>query len=319
MVSSISSNENVLNYSDFLALNSGVSSSDENNESIFNSAGTDDTGENVEALYEQLSEVEAEQGVISDSWNNIKEFTNIGTSVEKCDNAIEKYKNGEITFEEAQAEIENFDSKQESSLNLFSNIAVGFAALAAGAAIVATGGAAAAPIIAGVLAGAATKAGIKAADRATNDVKGDTLDAKQIAQDALSGAVTGGVAVATAGTGANTFENGFTIGSATLQRTAACAAKSARTGVITGAISGAANYTIDCTFDDDKEFSAGGLAQSTAAGAAVGGTVGVIMGSTNGVLRSNHILNAADDNVTANAVSSTGYKITNDRIRAIAA
>lgn len=308
-----------INYSDIMALNSGVSST--NDESIFASAyGTDENAEsdkNVEELYAQLSEVEDKQGAITNAWNGIKEFTNIGTSVEKCDEAIEKYKNGEITFEEAAAEIENFDAKQDSSLNLFSNIATSFAALAAGAAVVATGGAAA-PVVAGALAGAATKVTVKAADRATNDVEGDTLDAKQMAKDALSGALTGGTAVATAGTGANTFKNGMQVGGKTLEGAKACAIKSAKTGVITGTISGAANYSIDCAFDEDKDFSAKELAKSTGTSAVVGGTVGLIMGGTNGVLRSNNILQAADDDVLVNATSSAGYKITNDRIRAIA-
>ena len=308
-----------INYSDIMALNSGISSNDD--ESIFASAyGSEEnvnSDKNVEELYAQLSEVEDKQGAIMNAWNGVKEFTNIGTSVEKCDEAIEKYKNGEITFEEAAAEIDNFDAKQDSSLNLFSNIATSFTALAAGAAVVATGGAAA-PVVAGALAGAATKVTVKAADRATNDVEGDTLDAKQIAKDALSGALTGGTAVATAGTGANTFKNGMHVGTKTLEGAKACAIKSAKTGVITGTISGAANYSIDCAFDEDKDFSAKELAKTTGTSAVVGGTVGLIMGGTNGVLRSNHILQAADDNVLVNATSSAGYKITNDRIRAIA-
>ena len=79
-----------INYSDIMALNSGISSNDD--ESIFASAyGSEEnvnSDKNVEELYAQLSEVEDKQGAIMNAWNSVKEFTNIGTSVEKCDEAI---------------------------------------------------------------------------------------------------------------------------------------------------------------------------------------------------------------------------------------
>lgn len=311
-----------LNYSNFKALNNENLS--EEDISIFNSA-TSTNDESVDLLNAQLDAVEAEQGFFSNAWNDVKEFVGVGTSVEKCDEAIEKFKKGEITYDEAAAEIEEFSNKQDSSLNLFANIATSFAAIGAVAiATVATGGAAL-PVVAaigiGAGAGAAAKAGFKLTDRATNDVEGDALDAKQIAKDTLSGAVTGGLAAATMGTAA---------GKASVGEAAVGCAK---TGLKTGAISGSANYAIDCAFNEGKDFNAGEFVASTATGAVVGGVVGGIMGGVNGSLHANNILNsgcnletmvastqnASIENVAANSACSASYKILNDRIRAIAA
>ncbi len=312
-------NSDRLYYSDF---NSNSSIDDT---SIFLDA--DDTSyessnNNIDELYEQLDQVKSEQGIFSKGWNNFKEALNIGTSVEKCDDAIERYKNGEISFEEASMEIEEFSSKQKSSLNLFSNIATSVLAIGAVAAVtVCTGGIGTAAAIAiGAGTGAVTKAGFKLTDRSTNDIEGDALDGKQIAKDALSGAVTGGVAAATMGTA----------GSASGVKAAAKGCT--ETGIKTGAMAGSSNYVIDCAFDDDKDFNIKDFTVDTITSAAVGGTVGGIMGTTNGLLRANGILksgcnletmvsssqNASLENVAANSACTTSYKVLNDRIRAIA-
>ncbi len=276
----------------------------------------------IDSLNEQLENVRNKQGFFSKAWNGFKELVNLGTSVEKCEAVIEKYKNGEISYEEASAEIQNFANKQDSSLNLFSNIASSVLAIAVIAAVTAcTGGIGTAAAIAiGVGTGAATKAGFKLADRSTNAVEGDEFDAKQIAQDALSGAVTGGLAAATMGTA----------GSASCVKEAVKGC--AETGVKTGALAGSSNYVIDCAFDDDKDFDIKDFAVDTITSAAVGGAVGGIMGGTNGLLRANGILksgcnletmvsstqNASIENVAANSACTTSYKVLNDRIRAVA-
>ncbi len=293
--------------------------------SIFSAnAFSQDNDEDVAALYAQLSEVEAQQGVFSNAWNDVKEKTGIGTSVDKCDEAIQKYKNGEITFEEASATIDEFAEKQDSSLNLFSNIATSAVAIASIAAVtVLTGGiGTAAAIGIGAGTGALTKTGFKFADRATNEVENDALDAKQMAQDTLSGALTGGLAAYTMGTAGSAVEVGVKN----------AAAGCAKTGAATGAISGSANYAIDCAFDEDKNFNAGDMIKATSSGAVVGGTVGAVMGSANGLLRTNGLLNsgcsldkmisvenASARNVAANSLCSAEYKVMNDRIRSIAA
>ena len=145
---------NALNYSDFHS--SQMTDLSDNDVSIFsNSMSTSD--DNVDSLQMQLDTVEQKQGFLSNAWNDIKETTGLGTSVKKCDEAIEKYKNGEISFEEASNTIDEFSQKQDSSLDLFSNIATGVAAIAAaslaGAAIVASGGTATPLVLAAIGAG----------------------------------------------------------------------------------------------------------------------------------------------------------------------
>lgn len=317
---SVNNNSYTLSYSDFKALDS-----DNSDESIFavNNDNSDVVSEtNIALLNNQLDAVEDSNGVITNGWNSFKETVGIGTSSKKCEDAIEQYKNGEITFEEASEKIAEYGAKQDSSLNLFSNIATSVLAIGAVAAVtICTGGIGIAAAVAiGAGAGAASKAGFKLADRSTNNIEGDALDAKQIAQDALSGAVTGGMAAATMGTAG---------GAASVK---AAAAGCAKTGVKTGAIAGSSNYVIDCTFDDDKNFNFKDLAVNTATGAVIGGTVGGIMGSANGLLRANGVLNsgcnlqtmvsstenASLENVAANSACTTSYKVLNDRIHSVA-
>ena len=291
-----------------------VSAAGDNNTAVYETSESpsifmDRTSFNADVLETELESVMAEQGAISNAWNDFKEFTNLGTSNEKCNDAIEKYKNGEITFEEAQSEIEEFAKKQDSSLNLFSNIATSIAAITAVTLAPVTGGAS---LAVGAAVGAVTKAGFKCADRATNEVEGDALDAKQLAKDALSGAVTGAIAGRTAGTGANTYANGF----GGLSGIAACAAKSTRTGLITGAVSGSSNYLIECAFEDDVDFNMNDFVSNTVTNAAVSGAVGAFMGTTTGALRAGHVLNTSDASLLPNCVSTTSYKIANDRIKA---
>lgn len=293
-------------------------------ESIF-ALGSEET---VQQLEEQLQSVQDKQGSMMSAWDDFKGFIGIGTSSEKCDDAIMQYKMGKISYEEALSEIEKFNSKQDGSLDLFSNIATGVAAIVAGSAVAASGGTLA-PVAAGALAGAATKAGVKAIDRATNEVEGDALDAKQMTKDALSGAISGAIGVKTAGTAGNPFKNGFSVGSNKLIEggTKACIAQCALTGAKTGAISGAANYTIDCAFEDDKDFNLKDFATTTAVNSAFSATVGGVMGGVNGTLRTNGLLEAGGDvvshntidDIVANSVCTTEYKLVNNALRSVAA
>ena len=294
------------------------------NESIF-ALGSD---ENAELLEEQLSMVQDKQGNMMEAWDDFKGFVGIGTSSEKCEKAIMEFKMGKISYEEALAEIEKFNSKQDSSLDLFSNIATGITAIVAGTAVAVSGGTLA-PIAAGAIAGAVTKAGVKTADRATNEVDGDALNAKQITKDALSGAITGAIGVKTAGTAGNPFQNGFSIGSTKLIEggTGACIARCAMTGAKTGAMSGAANYSIDCALEEDKQFNLKDFATTTATNSFFSATVGAIMGGFNGTLRTNGLLEAGGDVVThntvsdvvANSICTTEYKLVNNALRSVAA
>ena len=278
---------------------------------------------NIDALQCQLNEIKANNGVIAEGLDDFKNFIKIGVSSDDCDKAIEQYKEGKISFEQAEAKINEYKTKQDNNLNLFSNIATGTAAILAGTAVIATGGLAAIGI--GALTGAVTKAGLKTVDRATNKVEGDALDGKQIAKDALSGAVTGGIGVATAGTAGNPFNNGFSLGGKTLIEGGrnACVAKCAVTGLKTGAISGASNNLIECAFEEDKEFNFKDFATETATGAVTGATVGAIMGGVNGTLRTHDLLKHGGAITTettkldtaANIVCSAGYKTTTNAVK----
>ena len=277
----------------------------------------------VEVLQNQLEEVKSSNGLISDGWDDFKNFTGLGISSNSCEDAISQYKQGKISFEQAEAKINEYKSKQESSVNLFSNIATGAAAILAGTAVIATGGLAAIGI--GALTGAATKAGFKTVDRATNKIEGDALDGKQMAKDALSGAVTGAIGVATAGTAGNPFNNGFAVGGKTLIEggKAACVAKCAVTGLETGAISGASNNLIECAFEEDKEFNLKDFTSETVTSAVTGATVGAIMGGVNGTLRSHNLLkhggaittNTTQQDTAANILCNAGYKGTNNMVK----
>ena len=277
-------------------------------------------------LREKLNAVDNNNGAIRKGWNDIKETVGVGTSTSKCNEAIEKYEKGEITYEEASQEIDKYAEKQDSSLNLFANIATAVAAIGAvaiaAAATVASGGTLApvAAVAIGAATGAVTKTGFKLADRATNNVQGDDFDAKTMGKDFLSGAVTGGVAAATMGTASGASSVGK------------AAVGCAKTGVKTGAISGSSNYVIDCAFDENKDFNLGEFAGATATGAAVGGTVGFAMGGLNGTLHSTGALNsgcnlqtmtkaggATFKNVAANSACTAEYKILNQEIRNAAA
>lgn len=238
----------------------------------------------VSSLESKLAGIKDEQGAISSAWNSLKCLTGIGSSTKKCEQAIQDFKAGKITYEEADTIISEFSTKQKSSVNLVANIATGVAAVAVVASAVATGGLSLGVIAAGAAVGGATKAGIKFADRATNKVEGDALDGKQIAKDALSGAVDGAVSVATMGIG-STAVTGTTVANQTLKQTVIQGAKAgAKAGAISGAATGAADYSIEAAFEEDVDFNLKDLAVNTAVTAAGGAVAGGVMGGvTSGV------------------------------------
>lgn len=283
--------------------------------------------ESTEVLEAQLQELQDKNGYKMQLWDKLKSAVNAGANSEKCEESIEKYKNGEITFEEALSEIENYGAKQENSLNLFSNILTSFVAIGAATAVaVCTGGAATPLVLAAVGAGsgAIAKAGTKLIDRATNKVENDEFDAKQIGKDMVTGALTGAVAQVTMGTGGGAFNAGSSVGKNVIKG----ALSSAKGGVKIGAVTGAANYSIDCAFEEDKTFNLKDMATASATNAIVCGTVGGIVGGANGFLRAEGLLHsggAAIENgklahtsvrdILANSGCSSAHKILNNEIK----
>ncbi len=282
---------------------------------------------NIEQLEAELQEIQDNNGAITGSWNKFKCKTNLGASSEKCEEAIDKYKNGEIEFDEAMKEIEKYDAAQKGSLNLFSNLATGIASIAtatiAAGAIVASGGTAT-PFVLGAIgagAGAITKTTYKMTDRATNNVENDVLDGKQIFKDAASGAISGAIAATTMGNGS---------ACETLSSSIKTSAKgSIKTGALTGAISGGSNYIIENVSDENAKFNAKDLAKEAGINALASVAIGGAIGSTNGAMKYSGILksggNIATDaskinfsNTLANVACNAEYKLVRNGLDTIA-
>lgn len=240
-------------------------------------------------LEQKLEAIDDEQGFLGNIWNGIKELTTLGVSESDCENMLDKYKNGEISFEEAVNYLDEFDSKQETMSNLLSNILTGVGAIIAvgvsGPIGWATAFAVGAPV------GAALKAGIKFADRASNDIDGDALDGKQIVKDAISGAITG-AASAVSGSECFIFKGLEANGLLPASQLATSTLKGALCGVECGAMAGSATYMTDVAFGD-KEFSIAELADTAVTSALVSGTVGGVIGATAYGLDVNNIAQTA--------------------------
>ena len=261
------------------------SSAEELNTVTDEDSSSEDVEKQAEELSSMLNDAEDKQGIVGSAWNSFKSFIGIGSSTKKCENAISDFKEGKISYDEAKSIISDFDSKQDGSVNMFSNIATGIVVTGVIASAVATGGLSLGVVAAAAGVGGATKAGLKFADRATNKVKGDALDGKQIVKDGLSGAVEGVATAATMGVGSAAKNVAGETAKSTLKSAIVSGAKEgAKTGGVAGAITGAGEYTINASMEDDVEFNTGDLLKNTAANA-LGGAVagGVIGGVTGGI------------------------------------
>ena len=238
---------------------------------IINPIGNVDGTDKSIFLEKELNYVKDKQGFIGKSWNGIKETFDAGLSESDCDETINKYKNGEISFEEALETIKGYDEKQSTMTDLFANITTGIASIALVTAAVAGG-----PIgwvtafALGAPVGAAVKTSLKIADRATNNAKNDEFDSKAITKDVVSGAVTGMTSAVSSGIGAGIKSGKYLV---SVKNGTKC-------GAICGGVSGATSYLTDVALDDDKYFNAGDLAKNTFTSALVSGTVGAVVGGT---------------------------------------
>ena len=257
----------------------------------------------TQELEEKLKEVQDEQGFLGKTWNGFKEITNLGLSNSDCEKMVDKYNNGEISFEEAVSYIEDFESKQETMSELGANILTGIGAIAFATTALSAGPIGwVAAIAKGAPIGAALKTGIKTLDRATNDIEGDALDMKQMTKDAISGALTGTTSAVSAGVGA-----GIKAGKVGLS-----ILNGAKCGTICGSVSGAASYLADVAFEEDKEFNTGELLKNTATSAFVSGTVGAVVGGGMYGLSSNvgkEATKTLGQTIVADSSSSTARKL----------
>ena len=292
----------------------------QSSEQTSDSTATEEQMAQLRAAYEQ---VENEQGWLGKAWNGVKNFFGHGNGSNAVEEALSQAENGEISYQEAVEKLHNYSQKQDSFVEIFSNVASGLAVVAG---VIAAPFSFGASLALGAGIGAAVKVGIKASDKATNDVAGD-YSVKDGLKDTVTGAVGGVVTAATAGIGSAGMvaakEGGKVLIGETIKQGAIAGAKA---GAISGGVMGATNYTADAVFDGD-EFNVGGLLGSTATGAfggaLVGGTVGA---ATSGIgayranasgnaNAANAVTNNADDAVTAaannaddaaNAAASTG-------------
>ncbi len=254
-----------------------------NNTSVFelnNDKNTDESA--LDYLKSELEKENDEQGILGDIWNNFKSFVGIGLSSEKCEKAIEDYENGNISFNEAKDKISSFKTKQNTVIDMATNVAAGVGtSLILGSAVL-SGGLSIGIVLAGAAIGAGIKAGLKFIDRATNEKQGDALDAKKIIKDGCSGGANGIITVSTLGLAPLAKEGAITVSTVAKESIKDTAIKGVVTGAELGAFaggaSGASNYTIEAAFEDDVDFNAGEMLETTVKSAGIGAFFGAILG-----------------------------------------
>ena len=254
--------------SNILYLNQNTS---DENVSVFDESDSKYDNSNsydINKLKEEFETAKKEQGIFGKAWDGIKNFFGHKNGSDALEETILKAENGEISFEEAEAAIEKYREKQESTVSLISNIASGITVAAVG---VATGGLG---FLAAAGVGAAVKVGIEGGEKATNDIDGD-YSLKDGLKDATSGAVNGVLSVVTFGGVTNA---GSIVATSTKEAVKQGVIAGAKAGAIDGAVSNSADYAIECAFEEDKEFSASGLASSAISGAVGGAAMGGILG-----------------------------------------
>ena len=223
---------------------------------------------NISSLENKLQQVKDDQGIFGQVWNGVKEATGLGTSEKKCEDMLDKYKNGETSFEEAMEYINKFESKQDNTTELAKNILTGVGAIAVATTTAGTGLGFLAAAKAGAPIGAAIKTTLGVLDRATNDVEDDALDIKNVAKDTISGAITGMTSAVSSGVGKGIVDG----------EVKTSIVNGAKCGLTCGAISGSTSYVTDAILDEDKQFNFGDLTKSTVSSALVSGTVGAAVG-----------------------------------------
>ena len=206
---------------------------------IPNFNGESDGG--IEKLQMAYAGARANQGVISKGIDGIKSLFSIKGTSKSAKDALKKYENGTISYNEAMKEIENFEEKSKTSTDSITSAISAIGAFAGASIMKAKGGTTAKMFALAVGLGAGIKTLMGIGERGTNQVAGDTLDAtklaKDLAQGSINGAITGGVSIVSAKPSmVSTTSSG------------------ALTGAISGSLMGVSDYSINC-IDENKEFS----------------------------------------------------------------
>lgn len=248
---------------------------------IPNFNGESDGG--IEKLQMAYAGARANQGVISKGIDGIKSLFSIKGTSKSAKDALKKYENGTISYNEAIKEIENFKEKSKSSTDAITSAISAVGSFAGSSLMKAKGGTTAKmlAIAVGLAAGIKTLAGI--GERGTNQVSGDALDAtklfKDLAQGSINGAITGGVSIAAADPSKiSTTSSG------------------ALTGAISGSLMGVTDYSINCV-DDNKEFSINDMVSQSLKYAIGGAMLGAGTGALTGKLLNQKTTEAASSSV----------------------
>lgn len=197
--------------------------------------------ESFEKLQTSYIEAKASQGLISKGIDTIKSLFSMKGTSKSAKDALKKYENGTISYNETMKEIENFKEKSKTSTDSITSAISAIGAFAGASIMKAKGGTTAKMFALAVGLGAGIKTLMGIGERGTNQVAGDTLDAtklaKDLAQGSINGAITGGVSIVSAKPSmVSTTSSG------------------ALTGAISGSLMGVSDYSINC-IDENKEFS----------------------------------------------------------------
>lgn len=255
----------------------------------------------VENLKTQYSQVQKEQGFLGKAWNGLKNLFGTKYSSKNVEKTIEQVEKGEISADEAQKMISEYQQRQKSGANTLASVATAFAIVGSIALAPFSGGAS---LALGAAVGAGTRVGLKTLDRASNNIKGDEIDKKEMAKDAIVGGVEGLVTVATMGLGSAAVQTSKETGKVLVKETVKTGIKQgAKAGAIDGGSTNAATYMADVAVGDE-EFSAAELLSTTTQGAAIGGTIGGVTGGISSGIQARSASKALGDNIDDEAIAA---------------
>ena len=159
------------------------------------------TNPDAKNLHSELIKTKEQQGLIGNLWDGFKNLTKIGASSNKVENAIKQLNNGEISQEEAQQILTNYQDGQKTCLDVVADMISSIVAVGAFAMAVPTGGTSL-PVGLAISTGISTilKVGIKGIDAKTN---GREYNSKNLLYDVVTGSVNGLLAPVTNGIGSS--------------------------------------------------------------------------------------------------------------------
>ena len=161
------------------------------------------TSLNVEAksFLNELEKTKDEQGLIGSLWDGFKNLTKIGAGSNKVEKAIKEFNSGNITKEEVQQILSNYQDGQKTSVDVVADMISSIVSVGAFIAAVPSGGASL-PVGLALSTALSTslKVGIKGIDAKTN---GREYNKQNLLYDVVTGSVNGLLAPVTNGFGSS--------------------------------------------------------------------------------------------------------------------